>query len=217
MLKKIGSTTGLIQFSDTTNVQEAVVVVQTRTISLNDLEQEFDKTQERPSGSPPELSVDFDSLFEALKVPKLPHGWSANSVLTFLKSKDIVSLDKTQAKQSLLKALQENKVPLQDILTDAMNRDKALDSYENYAFGKLQERKTRRQNEIAALEKEIAHCREKIQSLKSVDSQEDRAYEDWLKKKIAHEEELVNVVGMITTEHKITVGAVNGLPTKATK
>lgn len=217
-LKKIASTTGLIQFSDETQVSEATAVVRTRTVSLNDLEQEFDKGQERRGGSPPpELTVEFDKLFEALGVAKLSHGWSANSVSTFLKSKDLATLDKQEAKQTLLRALQENKVPLQDILTDAVNRDKALDTYEQYAFGKLQERKAVRREKIAELEKEIAHDKERIQSLKALESQDDHEYEEWHQKKIAHEEELVKVVSMITGDRKITVGSVNGLPTKATK
>ncbi|MEK7671929.1 MAG: hypothetical protein AAB344_06900, partial [Bacteroidota bacterium] len=74
-LKKIAASTGLITCSDSTSIPETNVV-QTRTLSLTDLQQEFDRTNRQQSGVlSAELAVDFDRLFEAMKVPALSHGW----------------------------------------------------------------------------------------------------------------------------------------------
>lgn len=216
-LKKIAASTGLITCSDSTSIPETNVM-QTRTLSLTELQQEFDRTHKQQSGAlSAELAVDFDRLFEAMKVPALSHGWNAKSVATYLQSNDILKLNRQETKQTLLRVLQENKVPLEDILMDAVNRDNALDAYEQFAHGKLQERTTKRQAEIAALEREIAQCNERIQLTEKLQSQDEEAYQVWLRKKIAQEEDLVNVVSMITSENKISVGSVNSGTKKGTK
>ena len=161
-----------------------------------------------------ELAVDFDSLFETMKVSSFSHGWSAKSVATYLQSSDILKLNSREAKEAMLRVLQENKVPLEDILSDAVNRDKALDAYEEFALKKLQERTSKRKQETVQLEKEIADREKRIRSMKDLQTQDEKAYQDWLKKKIAQEEQLVKVVSLITTEEKISVGSINSRKTK---
>ena len=211
LLRKLASSTGLIVCSDSSKIPE-VAVIQTRTISLHNLLAGL--AAGAPDEPAPELAIQFEKIFETMKVPASPHGWSAKSVATYLQSKEMAILSRQEAKQALLRVLQENKVPLEDILTDAVNRDKALDAYEEYAYKKFQERTVRRENDVAALEKEIAACEERIRQAKKQQKQDEAQYQEWLKKKIAEEEQLVKAVSMITNESTISVGSVNDVKRK---
>ncbi|MBI5472470.1 MAG: hypothetical protein HY961_09015 [Ignavibacteriae bacterium] len=206
LLKKVVSSTGLIVFADATNIPE-VDVIQTRTISLQAL---LAETKGLTSGeSAPERSVSFEKIFETMNVPAFAHGWSAKSVATYMQSEDIARLSKREAKEALVRVLHENKIPLEDILTDAVNRDRALDVYEEFVQKKLRERTIKRDNEIASLEQKIGVIEEHMRELKKQQKNDADEYEDWLKKKIDEEEQLVKAVAIITDENKISVGSIN--------
>ncbi len=206
LLRKLASSTGLIVCSDSSTISE-VAVIQTRTISLHNLLAGLAAGgADEPAA---ELAIEFEKIFETMKVPVSSHGWSAKSVATYLQSKEMATLSRQEAKQVLLRVLQENKVPLEDILTDAVNRDKALDAYEEFVYKKLLERRVLREKDIAALEKEIAACEERIRQAKKQQKQDEAEYQEWLQRKIAEEEQLVKAVSMITNESTISVGSVN--------
>jgi hypothetical protein len=202
-LRKVATGTGLITFADATKSPEPAAI-QTQSISLAELQQKFKNPRQEQAA----FSITFDALFQAMKVPSYAHGWSAESVRKYIESNDIAGLAHEKKKETVLRALKENNVSLEDIVVDAVRRDEALDAYERFAEKKLQEKKSQHQAEIAGLESEIENCHAKIRSLREMQARDAEEFGRWISKKTAHEEELVRVVSLITNESKISVGSV---------
>lgn len=211
MLKKAATAAGLIRFEDGTQVTKAAII-QTKVISLADLERDTMPAQAGAApGVAPELSVDFSRLFLKIGGEPPAHGWTIESAARFLSSPDIAALGERDARDALLRALKENKVPLEDLVKDAAQKDSALDNYETYASGKLHERKQQRTGEIARLESEMARCRERIRQLETEGAGDEEQFAVWQRRKQAAEEHMVRVVALMTNERS---GAGRLPPTK---
>ena len=85
-----------------------------------------------------------------------------------LKSQYLKEMNNDARKNSILVALEAIKVPIEEIIQDAINRDKALDSYEKYEEKKLKDFETRKSEENKKIQEEIERFfnekREQIQS-----------------------------------------------------
>ena len=208
-LKTVGAKVGLIRIVEEVRVIE-FSSLQTRSVSLNDLMQEFEGTrEENVAGSAIELSIDFDQIFQAVNLPPFQHGWNAEKVKELLNSDQFKTLKPNEAKQALLETLHKNQVPVEDIVRDAVHRDKALDSYEEFVTKKLQDRASARQQEIGRMEEQIKDCQERISEIRSSQSKDEESFKEWLQKKIEKEEDLVRVVSLIAEEPGISVGSVH--------
>lgn len=156
-----------------------------------------------------ELSISFAEIFKALKISTPAHGWDVDKVLTAISTPQFKAIDAATAKAAMQAMLAASGVPPEDIVQDAVGRDKALDAYEEYAAKKLAERLATHTQDVQTLQKQIAQCETEIARVKTSMTQAEEAFKAWQVKKAEKEEELVKVVSMLTAESKISVSNLN--------
>jgi hypothetical protein len=104
----------------------------------------------------------------------------------------------------------KEQVPVEDIIKDAVSRDQALDSFEQIVHNKLLTLVSSGKNKITELEAEIVEKQGQIKDLRSSIRNYKDTYKNWLCRKTAKEEELLEVVSVIADKQEISLGpAVN--------
>ena len=209
-LKKVAAKTGIVKVMKERREDDSVVVtIETRSITLEELVAEHREEREARYGEmATELTVDFDKLFEATKIESPQHGWNAQKALEFLESEDLGALGQGRIARLLLDRLDEEDIPAEDIVKDAAARDQALDSYERYAYKKLQERSKERRQETAKLGQQIEEMAQRIKSLESAVEKDEDFFDAWLDRKKMMEQRLLKLVSLITSDHDVEVGSV---------
>ena len=153
-----------------------------------------------------ELVIDFDQIFDALKIPVPEHGWTAEKVRKALASPHFQTLDDATRKAALLAMLGASNAPASDVVDDAVRRDQGLDAYERFARKKQQDRLAGITARIAQEEARIGEAQRNIAELRKAVAKEEEAFRSWLARKTAKEEELASVAALLTFDAKITVG-----------
>ena len=153
-----------------------------------------------------ELVIDFDQIFDALKIPVPEHGWTAEKVRKALASPHFQTLDDATRKAALLAMLGASNAPASDVVDDAVRRDQGLDAYERFARKKQQDRLAGITERIAQEEARIGEAQRNIAELRKAVAKEEEAFRSWLARKTAKEEELASVAALLTFDAKITVG-----------
>jgi hypothetical protein len=92
------------------------------------------------------------------------------------------------------------------VVEDAVRRDQGLDAYERFARKKQQERLAGITERIKQEEARISEAQRTIEELKKAVAKEEEAFNAWLQRKTAKEEELASVVALLTSDAKITIG-----------
>lgn len=197
LIRKAGAKAGLIHVQEEVGTIE-IEVFEKRIISLRELQQAEQETLAAP---PPEITISFAQIFEAINLPVPTHGWTVEKVREMVRS-----LGRQDAGKAVLEALKKDNVPAEDIIKDAVSRDKALDSYETFVVKKLEERSAARTRAVEEYHQQIAECQEQIRTLQSSQSKEEKAFRDWQNRKVREEEEMAEAVLLLTQDHGITIG-----------
>ncbi|HSP07586.1 MAG TPA: hypothetical protein VLR94_10435 [Acidobacteriota bacterium] len=203
MLRKAGAKAGLLQIEEETKTIE-IKIVEKKIVSLKKLEEEVE--QEDLSSAPPEVTVGFDRVFEAMNLQPPAHGWTVERIHQMLDSNEMKSKSRKEVAEAILVALGQNQVKPEDVVKDAASRDKALDSYEQFVEKKMQDRAVSRKRTIEELHREIKESEEQIRKLEASQSRDDAAFQEWQTRKVAKEEELARVASLFLENHGITVG-----------
>jgi hypothetical protein len=156
------------------------------------------------SAGPVDLSVVYDSA----KITAPAHGYSVLKVAEMLSSEHLRDLPADVKRKSIMVALDAAGVKVDDIVEDAVRRDRALDTYERV----LQQHVTDLDTEIAAdnarIEEEIArqaatlraHIEENSRKLAA----ETAELLAWRTRKHQEEAAIAEAVGYFVTENPIT-------------
>ena len=207
-LKQVASKAKLIQIMDDAEAQQKQTVsIETTVVSLSQLivdkEEEFNNHVNAP-----ELNISLDKIYAFLKVVPPQDGWDVDKVTQVLSAESIKDIGSDKAKKFLKDVLVKNNVVPQEIIKDAINRDKALDAYEQFAYSKYQERIKGRQVQIENFKQQIEDCNKNIQQMETLQSKDKDSFQQWITKKVEKEEELVKVVGLLTSDSLISIGQV---------
>jgi hypothetical protein len=213
-LKKLAQDAKILQ-TDAEIEQKEHVKMETFCVSLGKLIEE--KSENEMQGSAPELNVTFEEIYELLNVVPPAHGCNVDKAMQILSSEQFCKLEQSAAKKKFCDLLVANNIPSQDIIKDAISRDKALDSYEEFACSKLGERSESREKKIAALKQQIDQCQTDIKQLKAAQVKDAESFQKWIIKKVEKENQLVQVVAMVTTGSLISVGQVSAATSKKNK
>lgn len=204
LLRKVGSKAGLIQIEEASQTIE-VTVWQKQVVSLQQLQEEAEKNElEALAAPPPEITIDFAHLFEALKIEKPAHGWTVEKLKEALG--DSLSKNRQEAAAAASTILKSNQVPPEDIIKDAVNRDKALDSYEVFVAKKMEDRSASRKQIMEELRQQIRESEAQIEKLNISQDNDEKNFAEWQSRKMQQEEDLARVVSLLTSEPEITVG-----------
>src|SRR5581483_8034530 len=95
----------------------------------------------------------FDDIYNAAEIQPPVHGFTIMKVGEMLRSEHIRNLPKEVKRSSVLVALEAAGAPIQEIIEDAVKRDRALDTFERVqerALNELEAQKSKENQQIQA-------------------------------------------------------------------
>ncbi len=158
----------------------------------------------------------FDEIYRAAEISPPAHGFSIMKVAEMLRSEHIRSLPRDVKKSSVLVALEAAGAPIQDVIEDAVKRDRALDGFERVkerAVTDLDARKNKENQEIQAeMDRIVAEHRARIQANNDEVAREKERFYAWRLKKQEEEQKISDAVSYFVTENPITTGGAAAAP-----
>jgi hypothetical protein len=157
----------------------------------------------------------FDQIYHAAEIPEAPQGYSILKVAHMMESEHIRSLPSDVKRSSVLVALDAASVNIKDVIQDAIQRDRALDTYERVQQRALDEFESAKSKENAQIQAEIdryvTEQRAKIQENNDAISREKERVTGWRLKKQQEEKKIAEAVGYFVSENPITTGEVKAV------
>ena len=151
------------------------------------------------------------SIYAAARIATPPHGYTILKVAEMLESEHIRELPAEVRRKSVLVALDAAGVSVKDVVDDAVQRDRALDTYERVLEKNLEERRQATLQENARLEAEIE---QRMRELRAAIEQNNQAMTKareqlavWRRSKMAEEARIADAVGHFVQENPISRAA----------
>ena len=166
-----------------------------------------------PAGTPaPSLTAppaaDLAIVYESAKIAAPAHGYTVLKVAEMLRSEHIRSLPPDVRAKSVLVALDAAGVKVDEIVEDAVRRDRALDTYEKVLHQHLDElaatvavENRQAEEEIAA---RVAEIRARIDENTRRVATEQAEFEAWRTRKQQEESLIADAVGHFVSENPVT-------------
>jgi hypothetical protein len=154
----------------------------------------------------------FDQIYEAAEVRTPAHGFNIFKIADMLKSEHIRSLSVEIKRSSVLLALDAAGVKLQDIIEDAVRRDRALDTFETVQQRSLDQLEARKTDDNKKLQDEadrvLTELRAKIQRNNDEVAKERERIHTWRLQKQKEEQRIADAVSPFVSQNPITTGPV---------
>jgi len=167
-----------------------------------------DAEKDATFAAPVTAPTSFEELYTSAKIATPAHGYSILKVADMLESEHIGSLPAEVKRKSILVALDAAGVKLQEIIEDAVQRDRALDTYERVLDKNLADLRREKELENQRLEQEInqrlGELRAHIEHNGKQISREQENLSAWRTGKRAEEERIAQAVGYFVTENPVT-------------
>lgn len=149
----------------------------------------------------------FESIYNSVGIKTPSHGFNIYKIEEMLKSNFLKNMNNEVKKNSVLVALEAIKVPIEDIIQDAINRDKALDGYEKYEEKKLKDYENRKSEENKKIQEEIERFfnekREQIQANDRLVQNARERFKNWQAQKKSEEQRIFEALRYFTPDHPI--------------
>src|SRR6266567_2151063 len=87
-------------------------------------------SKETKFATPVDNAASFDEIYSAAEIHPPAHGFTVMKVAEMLHSEHIRNLPRDVKRSSVLVALDASSAPIQDVIEDAVKRDRALDTFE---------------------------------------------------------------------------------------
>jgi hypothetical protein len=162
---------------------------------------------EPPAATPTDLVV----VYESAKITTPPHGYTVLKVAEMLESEHIKTLPADVKRKSLLVALDAAGVRVDEIVEDAVRRDRALDTYERVLEKHLEGLRAHTAAENQTIEEEmarrLAELRARVDENRRKIEIEEREFLAWRSRKHQEEETIARAVGYFVSENPITMPA----------
>lgn len=160
----------------------------------------------RPVADP----TSFAQIYEAAEVRTPPHGFTIFKIADMLKSEHIRTLPPEIKRSSVLLALDAAGVKLQEVIEDAVRRDRALDTFElvqQRALDQLEARKAEENGKLQAeADRVLNELRVKIQANNDEIARERERMQTWRLQKQQEERRIADAVAPFASENPITTG-----------
>lgn len=152
----------------------------------------------------------FEQIYQAAEVRTPPHGFTIFKIADMLKSEHIRSLSVEIKRSSVLLALDAAGVKLQEVIEDAVRRDRALDTFETVQQRALDQLAAKKTEENQKLQQEadrvLSELRLKIQANNDEVSRERERMRTWQLQKQQEERRIADAVSPFVSESPITTG-----------
>jgi hypothetical protein len=150
----------------------------------------------------------FEEIYKAAEITAPPHGFTIVKIIDLLQSEHIRNQSREVKRSSLLLALEAAGVKPQDIVQDAVRRDKALDGYETVqqkSLHELEAKKVQENQELQAeIEKRVNEMQSRIQANNDEVAKEKERFYGWQLKKQQEEQKIADAVSFFTSEKPVT-------------
>jgi len=150
----------------------------------------------------------FDQIYTAAEITAPTHGFTILKIIDLLQSEHIRNLSRDVRRSSLMLALEAAGVKPQDVVQDAVLRDKALDTFESVqqkALTDLEAKRTQENKELQAeIDRRITEMQSKIQANNDEVAKEKERFYGWQLKKQQEEQKIGDAVSYLTTEKPAT-------------
>jgi hypothetical protein len=166
--------------------------------------------------STPASLTSFNEIYDAAEIHPPAHGFTIMKVGEMLRSEHIRSLPKDVKRSSVLVALEAAGAPLEDVIQDAVKRDRALDTFERVqekAVAGLEASKTQENQQIQTeMDRVTAEYRARIQANNDAVAKEKERFFAWRLKKQEEEQKISDAVSYFVTVNPITTGGTAAAP-----
>lgn len=157
-----------------------------------------------------QAGASFEDIYHAAEIPEPAHGYTVTKIAEMLQSERIRSLPLEVKKNSILLALDAAGVKIEQIVEDAVKRDRALDAFERVqqrAVDELEARKDKENQEIQAeLDRLVQEHNARVQANKDEVAKEKERFYSWRLRKQKEEQKIADCVSPFVTENPITTG-----------
>jgi hypothetical protein len=155
-------------------------------------------------------STSFQEIYDAAEIHPPAHGFTIMKVGDMLRSEHIRNLPREVKRSSVLVALEAAGAPLQEVIEDAVKRDRALDTFERVqekSLADLEASKSKENQQIQAeMDRVVADYRARIQANNDAVAKEKERFFAWRLKKQEEEQKISDAVSYFVTENPITTG-----------
>jgi hypothetical protein len=161
----------------------------------------------------------FEEIYQAAEIQPPPHGYTVFKVADMLQNPHIKELPREIKRSSVLVALEASGVKVEDIVTDALRRDKALDTFESIQRRGVEQLEASKSEENkkaqAEVDRLLEEYRARIQANNEAIAREKERFQTWLQHKHQEEQRIADTIGYFVTENPVTVGSVSVPPAAA--
>lgn len=168
---------------------------------------ETDTTFKAPVTTP----ADFSEIYASAQIGTPAHGYTVLKVAEMLRSEHILELPADVRQRSVRVALDAAGVKVADIVEDAVQRDRALDTFERVLQKHLEELRSQKTAENQKLEEEInqrlAELRTRIEQNNAEINREQESLAAWRVRKRQEEDRIAEAVGYFVSQNPITTAS----------
>jgi Asp-tRNA(Asn)/Glu-tRNA(Gln) amidotransferase A subunit family amidase len=153
-------------------------------------------------------STSLGDIYRSAQIATPTHGYTVLKVAEMLQSEHIRALPPDVKRKSILVALEAAGVTVQEIVEDAVHRDRALDTYERVLQKNLETLRSEKHTENARIEQEIAErlaeLRARLEENNAGISRELEHLRTWQSRKQEEERRIAEAVSYFVSENPIT-------------
>lgn len=154
---------------------------------------------------PAELSIPFDSIFDAAGVARPAHGWNVEKLHEMLSGEPFCSLTGDELAQAVLARFEEDKATTEDLVKDAVGRDQDIDAFEEYAREKMNVRSDARRRKVAELRLEISRLEDEVRLLEEEATTDRQQWRAWHQKKTDYEKMMAKALSCLLDTPIVTL------------
>jgi Asp-tRNA(Asn)/Glu-tRNA(Gln) amidotransferase A subunit family amidase len=159
---------------------------------------------------PVDKPTSFETIYQQAEIPPPSHGYTIMKVIEMLQNEHIRNLPAEVKRSSILVALEAAGVRLQEVIEDAVRRDRALDTYERVMQKSVEEMEARKAEENRQIEQELEKMTTEYRARMQANTEEltkrKEEFFGWRLEKQQEEKRIADAVGYFTTENPITTG-----------
>jgi hypothetical protein len=204
LLQNLGDRLGILESAAESAAQPAAKI-QTRTVTLAELTTEIRSEDVRALADlPAELSVPFEKIYESAGIQRPANGWNVDRLKQFLLTDAFKNMARAVVQTAILNILKTESASVEEVVRDAMARDKALDSFEAFAQKKMEDRMAARERKAAELESQISALHSELNLLREKKAADEAKWKEWRRQKRVQERELAWAVGYLIDRQVIT-------------
>lgn len=152
----------------------------------------------------------FNEIYQAAEIPVAPHGYTILKVADMLQNEHIRDMAPTVKRSTILVALDAAGVKVQEVIQDAVRRDKALDTYELVQEKSILELENKKNQENRQYQAELDRLRAEyeVKIRKNNDSvaRERERFSQWRVQKQQEEQKIAEAVSYFASPNPITTG-----------